>query len=595
MVFRTERIAIGAFGIAASLFAAIGFASWRSFERSGGATEWVFHTHEVMLAIEGVTAGMRDGEIGQRGYLLTGKEEFLEPLLRAMPRIDGDLRELGRLTKDSPAQQQRLRTLAILVEHKRRFMDETIELQRRGEGGASAQLVATGRGKELMDEIRRLANDMMQEERALLAQRAEERRAARWRTTALLLFGNTLAFAGVAFAALVLVYDIARRRRRSDQASAQRMRDALEVRAAFEASRLPRVLESLPVATLFVDADGPRVTMSNKRARALLGEKIADASGEELARLGFVDADGTPLPFAALPFCRALVEGEEVNGVEVCLAAADGQVRRLRMYASPVRAGSGAIEGAVISLEDPNATEAAALEREASHQFGEMFTTLVGHDVRNPLTVLAAGTDALLRRRLPESEARIVERMRTSVTRASRMIDQMIDVVHARLGGGIPLKPSHADLGDIARQAVEWIEVQRPERDIAFVADGDLEGEWDPERLGHVVSELVDNAMHHSALSTPVRVVAKGENGRVLLDVVGGARVPDEARPFLFDPFRRVPGRVRLRSSGLGMGLYLSTQIAQAHGGTLRLVDDPPDDAAGGTRFRLELPRRSPP
>jgi len=119
---------------------------------------------------------------------------------------------------------------------------------------------------------------------------------------------------------------------------------------------------------------------------------------------------------------------------------------------------------------------------------------------------------------------------------------------------------------------------------------GDLDGEWDPDRLAQVASNLVDNAMAHGPPDGPVRVTAGGDAGTVQLTVHNaGPAIPALLQSVLFDPFRRGhDGEETSRTAGLGLGLYITREIVAGHGGTVEVVST---DAEGST-FRVALPRK---
>jgi signal transduction histidine kinase len=349
--------------------------------------------------------------------------------------------------------------------------------------------------------------------------------------------------------------------------------------------RLELVLDEMPLAVLLADADG-RVHFCNARTRTLLRAQPAGPSW--LAELEFLRADGTPLPSEELPMTRAL-HGETVRGQEVELRRREGGWLPLVANAAPITAPGGGVAGAVATFDDFSGVRRGEEERRQAQRFRDLFLSALGHDLRNPLSVITAGTAALLRRALPPEEGKVVQRIAWSGERMSRMIDQLLDITQARLGEGIPLSPQRVELGEVARRTVERIEVSYPGREVALQARGDLGGVWDGARLGQALSYLVVNALEHGQSDRPVTVSLAGEDPeQVLVEVHNwGNPIPAELVPLIFDPFLRAAERRRMKSSGLGLGLYLALQIARGHGGNLSVQSAP----AAGTRFLLVLPR----
>ena len=151
--------------------------------------KWVVHTYTVLEQVEGVLSSLKDAETGQRGFLLTGEESYLEPFNSGSREVGKRVDEMATLTVDNPAQQERIATLRPLVAAKLSELQETIDL-RRGEGlEAALRVVASGKGKKVMDEIRVDLERIGGEERRLLDERAKSSEAAAQLTTSVILGG----------------------------------------------------------------------------------------------------------------------------------------------------------------------------------------------------------------------------------------------------------------------------------------------------------------------------------------------------------------------------------------------------------------------
>src|ERR671935_866045 len=141
---------------------------------------WVAHTHEVLDLTSDVLRTLVDAETGQRGFLITGKDNFLEPYQQALARLDQQVRTLKDKTKDNPRQQARTEELEQLTAERLALLKQGIGLRRKSAEEAQA-LVATGQGKAKMDAIRRLIASMQEEEHGLLRDR-ERQSAVAYRT-----------------------------------------------------------------------------------------------------------------------------------------------------------------------------------------------------------------------------------------------------------------------------------------------------------------------------------------------------------------------------------------------------------------------------
>lgn len=140
----------------------------------------VTHTHEVLSALADVLSLVKDAETGQRGYLLTGDERYLEPHSAATLRINSRVEEIEQLTADNPAQQVRIPPLKAALAVKLRELDETVTVRRTQGFDAALAVVISDRGKAAMDAIRAQIGEMQQDERRLRLERINEMNRAYW-------------------------------------------------------------------------------------------------------------------------------------------------------------------------------------------------------------------------------------------------------------------------------------------------------------------------------------------------------------------------------------------------------------------------------
>ncbi|MGZ6040429.1 MAG: CHASE3 domain-containing protein, partial [Phenylobacterium sp.] len=138
---------------------------------------WVTHTLQVENQVRTVLSRLVDAETGQRGYLLTGREDYLDPYNAAAARLDGDLARLRALVADNPRQLASAERLRAAAAEREVLLRQTLDLYRQGDHNAAIAIVKVGRGKALMEDIRAIVRDMMAEEERLLAQRTAEARA----------------------------------------------------------------------------------------------------------------------------------------------------------------------------------------------------------------------------------------------------------------------------------------------------------------------------------------------------------------------------------------------------------------------------------
>ncbi len=227
-----------------------------------------------------------------------------------------------------------------------------------------------------------------------------------------------------------------------------------------------------------------------------------------------------------------------------------------------------------------------------SVQLSDLFVSILGHDLRTPLGAIKLSAETIVR--IPDSRAaRPAGRILSSADRMTRMIEQLLDLARVRQGQGVRLKPRAANLGEICRAVVEEIEDAHPEAHILFKEAGSLAGEWDADRVGQIVSNLVTNAVQHGSSGTPVEVEVDGSApDSVRARVFNQGSVSAAVLPTLFDAFKGTQGILpesKAARTGLGLGLFIAREIARAHGGDITVRSS----QAEGTTFELSLPRRT--
>jgi signal transduction histidine kinase len=230
-------------------------------------------------------------------------------------------------------------------------------------------------------------------------------------------------------------------------------------------------------------------------------------------------------------------------------------------------------------------TEAALFnERETAH-LREQFIAVLGHDLRNPLNSISGAAAVLDRMPLEESAKKMVTMMQRSVRRMAHLIDDVLDFARGRMGGGLQLTRSATDqLIPALEQVVAELRAAFPDRVIeADFMHADCVN-CDRARISQLLSNLIANAITYSTPGTPVRAKARVVNGVFELYVSNqGEPIPPESMLRLFQPYSR--GEVKASQQGLGLGLYIASEIARAHNGTIDATSTPEE-----TRFTLRIP-----
>ena len=227
----------GGFALALAILVVIGFVSYRSTTRFVGSAEWVEHTHQVLEKLDALVSSLKDAETGQRGYLITGEERYLEPYRSANEEVDQLLKDLRKLTADNPKQQQRLDALELLSTSKFSELKDTIELRKNKGFQAAMQVVITDRGKKAMDDIRKVINDVEVEENDLLKLRSEEEKTRAQSTEFTIIFGTLLSLGLLTVAGFFITRNISTPLQRMSDAAQQIALGDLAVKVSYDARR----------------------------------------------------------------------------------------------------------------------------------------------------------------------------------------------------------------------------------------------------------------------------------------------------------------------------------------------------------------------
>jgi len=210
-------------------------------------------------------------------------------------------------------------------------------------------------------------------------------------------------------------------------------------------------------------------------------------------------------------------------------------------------------------------------ERETA-ELREQFIAVLGHDLRTPLGAIQNGVD-LLRLKHPDVHALpLLQRMQRSVGRMSALVDDVVDFTRGRMGGGIALAMRHEDaLAAPFGQVIDELRELHPEQAIVSRIAPDLRLECDAGRLSQLLSNLLKNAIVHGDHRVPILVTIGVEEGRFHIAVRnGGGGLSPELVAQLFKPFWRAPSSGA--HEGLGLGLYIVSEIARSHGGVMAVT-----------------------
>lgn len=243
--------------------------------------------------------------------------------------------------------------------------------------------------------------------------------------------------------------------------------------------------------------------------------------------------------------------------------------------------------------EKLDVTEIELSEERETAMLREQFIAVLGHDLRNPLNAITGGAEVLLRMKLDPDATSVAATVKGSAARMSAMIENLMDFARGRLGGGIQLKLlEEPNFERILEHVVEEMRIAWPDREIHSSLNFSNFVVCDPTRITQMFSNLLANALQHGVPDSPVWLEAHSNERELEISVINlGEPIPKENIDRLFQPFARSPRAGSVESGvdrsreGLGLGLYIASEIARAHGGSLAVSSTREE-----TRFTFKLP-----
>jgi PAS domain S-box-containing protein len=340
------------------------------------------------------------------------------------------------------------------------------------------------------------------------------------------------------------------------------------------------VIDNCPVGLLlFEGPSGDRVE-ANRSAIRITGRQADPERGREQYVGVLRYANGRPVPIEQLPSCRAL-RGETIAaGEEYLFQRPDGTTVSTLSSAAPVFGAEGRVVGAIVVFDD--ITELAKLKR-----LREEWTSIVAHDLRQPVHVISAQSQLLDRRRSEDEQVKkATSVIGASARRLDRMIHDLLDLERLE-ASKLQLERRPVEIDRLVRAAAENAAAVANGHLVLVNVRGDVPAvSADPDRIDQILDNLLANALRHSDPDTDVTVDIEGEPDRVAVSVTNrGPGIAPEVLPHLFQRFGREVLKGPKRDS-VGLGLYITKGLVEAHGGHIEATSTP----GAITTFRFTLP-----
>ncbi|WP_375758508.1 PAS domain S-box protein [Corallococcus exercitus] len=356
---------------------------------------------------------------------------------------------------------------------------------------------------------------------------------------------------------------------------------------------LEAVLDRTPVALILVAPRTGRILFANQAARQMAGGDFPGGLRAESysGAHRFTDETGRELSMDEIPGVRA-AKGSPVHGEPVIWHTPTGHYSLL-VEAAPLPAQHGHPAAILLALQDVTELRKTQAQLQHAVSLRDEFLTVASHELKTPLTPLQLKLQSLVRdaqsaqtlETLRERVTRTAETVSGQVRKMTTLINDLLEVTQLT-GPSAPLRLEDVDLADVVRKEVERFQAQAAKAGCELIIEAapGVAGRWDRHRLEQVVSSLLSNALKYGA-GHPVTIRVEKGLGRARLSVKDeGIGIAQGSLQAIFEKFTRAVSTRHY--GGLGLGLFITRQIVEAHHGTLRAESQP----GKGATFIVELP-----
>ena len=239
---------------------------------------------------------------------------------------------------------------------------------------------------------------------------------------------------------------------------------------------------------------------------------------------------------------------------------------------------------------DQAVTESVAHYTKTINNSRNLFLGILGHDLRNPIGAASMAAQSMERAGSTDpKQAKIVAELVRTTNRATRILNDLLDLTRTSFGTEIPISRSEVDMVALCHSIADEFRGIHHSRLINVKHQGDPVGYWDVARTGQVLSNLIGNALQHSGASSPITVTVLGNEPDAIKVFVHnfGRPIPVESQRSIFQSWMRGQVQDVGENTHLGLGLYIARLFIEAHGGEI----DVTSDEKSGTTFLVQLPR----
>jgi len=536
--------------------------------------EWFSRSRRVVQEVRNTDSLLKDAETGQRGYLYTGKVDYLAPYHLAAAQIDPHLQNLTAEIGDNPAQQTEAANLRVLVDQKLAELAQTISLYQSGDAEGAKALVMSDHGFRVMESIRSLIKQMEQEETSV----GDLRRAAYHQSIRITVICIYAASAIAALGIILLAFSIIREME-------TREKDAASLRESEQWFRV--TLSSIGDGVIATDDQG-RVSFLNPIAERLTGTSLDEARGKKIGEVFPIFSEATNNPLEN-PVDKVLAMGSVVGlANHTVLRHRDGHLLPIEDSAAPMTDDLGRLIGVVLVFHDASRERnfQDVLRRTEKLAAAARLAATVSHEINNPLE--AIGNLIFLARTSPDASEKVVAHLQLAeqeLARVSHITRQTLGFYRESTS------PTSVHIPTLVESVLTLysnkLQVKQIQVHLALDACPSITGLAG--EIQQLVSNIISNAIDAVPISGTLKIdaslvkLAGSESIRLKIEDDGPGIAPENLKR-IFEPFFTTKKDV-----GTGLGLWVCKEIAERHGGSVQ-VESKNASGANGAIFTVLLP-----
>ncbi len=541
-----------------------------------GNQEWFSHSRRVVQELRITESLVKDAEAGQRGFLYTGKQNYLLPYDRAIGQMDAHLQNLVNSIGDNPKEQSEAANLRVLIDKKLVELARTISLFRSGDAAGAKALVMSDQGFNLTEGIRSLVEQMEQEENSVGNARREAYRKSIRITAACIYLASVVAALGLGLLALSVFRD--RRRRERDAAALQQSEEWFRV-----------TLSSIAEGVIATDHQG-LISFLNPVAERLTGTRLEEAKGKRIHDIFPIFNEATNSPVEN-PVEKVLTLGGVVGlANHTVLRHREGHLIPIEDSAAPITDDSGRLIGVVLVFRDASHERSLqeVLRRTEKLAAAARLAATVAHEINNPLE--AVGNLIFLARTNSESKEAVEQHLKMAeqeLARVSHITRQTLGFYREST------LPSRVDIPTVVEQTLTVYATKLQQKQIRLHLSlqesqpvNGFAGEIQ-QLISNIISNAIDALPYNGTLkidSSTIKLVS-GEAIKLQIEDDGPGISPENMKR-IFEPFFTTKKDV-----GTGLGLWVCKEIAERHGGTVEARSNSQNGSTGAV-FTVLLPYR---